>query len=481
MRKKHLIIFSVTICITYMICFIGCKKSDSNTTINTNTEKITIAVVNETNQPVVAATLTCGAKTAITNSSGIATLEGVIESEGKYKVRAEAANYFMGYLNISKADGTEQMGTIKLLQKQTLGTIGSNVATTLTGSGFKLITTGVGFTDSAGNNVTGNITVAGRYISASNTDLISETMPGGDFAAIDAGNSGTLVSYGFTAFEFKNAAGVKVVPKSGAAQAAITVSPANAQQILAGGAAYWVFNDQSRTWVNAGAISIVANEVYMPVSISTFGNCDKMSSTATVKGKFTCNAVPKSTKVTLISRSSSSYGATYTTSSNANGNFKLNVAIGTTGTTYNLNAGTFDTVINIMPNTTIDIGTQDACRTGFGQFTMGAITYSGSCLSVADVGAGGALGYIDVLINGNGGSFIIYNMPQANSGTFSFTDGGNNAGSSQLYALNTVNSSLASQAGGSVIKTGAKKFSFNCTLYNIGNGQTSTVVGNGTY
>lgn len=464
---------------TFFIAFIATSCHKTDTRIG-NTAKVTITVINETNQPIIGATVTCGDKTATTNSIGLATIEGIAESEGKYKVQAEASNYFTGYLNVSKADDGEQIGTIKLLQKQILGTISANAATTLTGTGFKFTTTGAGFADSAGNTVSGNITVEARYINASNTDLLSETMPGGDFAATNAGTSGTLVSYGFTAFEFKNAAGDKVVPKTGAAKTAIIVSPTIAQQIAAGGAAYWVFNDQSRTWENVGAVTVVANEVYMPVSSSTFGNCDKMSGTATIKGKLICSGSPKQVKITLKSTESSSYGATYITNSNANGNFKLNVAVSQSGTVYALTAGTFDTIINVAVNTIIDIGTLDACRVGNGQFTYNGQTISGTCNSSSALTP--CTGKHVGIYNSSSGSFSISNVPTASTGTFN-VNAYNYGFNCNLEAIAQIGGSggTAESTSGTITKTGAKSFTFSITMKNTSSGVTSVATGSGSY
>jgi PBP1b-binding outer membrane lipoprotein LpoB len=119
-----------------------------------------------------------------------------------------------------------------------------------------------------------------------------------------------------------------------------------------------------------------------------------------------------------------------------------------------------------------------------GDFISNSTTYTGPCTSVPDVGTGGAAGNIDALIvTTSGTSFIVYNMPQQSSGTFNFTDGYNNVGSSSLYGIFTLASNNTEYAtrSGTVTKTGSNSFTFSCTVYDIISGQSLTVTGKGAY
>lgn len=119
-----------------------------------------------------------------------------------------------------------------------------------------------------------------------------------------------------------------------------------------------------------------------------------------------------------------------------------------------------------------------------GNFNAGGISYSGNCVSISNLGSGGPLGNIDVIIRtASGQSFIVYNMPKTASGNFTFTDGYVNVGGSTLcgslgFSSNDV---YASKPGGTLTKTGANSFTFSCTVYNILTNQNINVTGSGNY
>ncbi len=112
---------------------------------------------------------------------------------------------------------------------------------------------------------------------------------------------------------------------------------------------------------------------------------------------------------------------------------------------------------------------------GTGQFTYNGQTINGSCSSIAATGLG-CTG-IDVLIIG-AQNFIIYNMPNASSGTFNVNGNGDNC---NLWAA-TLFGGVSQSTSGTITKTGAKSFSFTITMKNISTGSTNLVAtGTGNY
>jgi hypothetical protein len=120
-------------------------------------------------------------------------------------------------------------------------------------------------------------------------------------------------------------------------------------------------------------------------------------------------------------------------------------------------------------------------------FSYGGTPYNGTWISVNDVGAGGALGNIDVAltvtVGNNTYDFIVYNMPMQSSGTYTFTNGSANLKGSQLYALALLGSPPVAYAstGGTIIKTGANSFTFSCPMVLVGSNTNITVTGQGSY
>jgi uncharacterized protein YfaP (DUF2135 family) len=365
MRTPKLILVT-TLTIASVFSFtIGCKKDKNNSTpesTGTGSGKATITVVNEQNQPVAGARVSANGASGTTGSDGIVELTGLSANNSKYNIVVEQQGYFPGFKNINSISSEMAHTTVKLLAQQSLGTITAGTAGTLTGSGFSLIVNSGGFKKENGEAASGAISVYGRYIKADASEmrLLSETMPGGDFAAGD----GTLESYGFTAFEFRDQSGNKVVPDQNTAQVAITVSTEALNQINQGGARFWTYDPQTNQWSDESPVSVSGNQVYMPVSSRTFGNCDKMNARAKIKGRLVCsdpNQTASTAGVRVELKGAYGYAMIYTTHSNANGEFLVEVGIPSSGGPYTISAGGFTGTVQVTPNQTNDVGDIDIC------------------------------------------------------------------------------------------------------------------------
>ncbi|MGJ1389214.1 hypothetical protein ACR78F_02490 [Sphingobacterium spiritivorum] len=119
---------------------------------------------------------------------------------------------------------------------------------------------------------------------------------------------------------------------------------------------------------------------------------------------------------------------------------------------------------------------------GNGKFTFGSSNYSGPCIATPSSFCSGST---DVTITANNGAnnTIVYNMPEASSGTFNLVDGWKNGGDCQLYMLATAGASKVYAATkGTLTKTGAKSYTFSITMTDTpGSTATTTVTGSGTY
>lgn len=364
-------------------CFAGCKKDDEDDDDGDPSEqkKITVTVVDEDDQPIVGAKVKCGTGSGTTSASGTTTVDGAAVSDGKYNVEITADGYFNGYQNIIQNGNSGHHATVKLIAKQQLGTVGANSSATLDGDGFNLSLTGGGFKYEDGSTASGEVSVYGRYVSADNPEEIAETMPGGDFAAVDnSGGEGVLESYGFTAFEFADASGKKVVPNNGNAKVAITVSPDVLEAINQGDAKVWYYNTTSKKWSYGGDVNVVGNQVYMPVTSSTFGNCDAIRQRAKIKGKFYCKDLKdlsKGVKVKLTG--AEGYAMVYTTHTNNDGEFLVEVGVPEIGGVYKIDVEGYSMNVTVKANETKDIGSKDICGTAGGNsIKIDNKTYTGN-------------------------------------------------------------------------------------------------------
>lgn len=120
-----------------------------------------------------------------------------------------------------------------------------------------------------------------------------------------------------------------------------------------------------------------------------------------------------------------------------------------------------------------------------GQFVLKGVTHSEICMSTASTQCSSG---IDVSIGAlaTNGGFLIYNMPTSSSGSFNF--GEFDPAVCYLFAGTTViNGIMYISKSGTLIKTGAKSFTFTCVVYNSGilgtpnSSDLITITGSGSY
>ncbi len=342
----------------------GCKKKEDSPTVG-GSNVIQVTVQSEAGTAIAGAEVAVGSIKGTSDGSGKVTLSGVSVNDGKYNIKVVKDGYFEGYKNILRiSETTAHNTTIKLIQKQVLGTVDANTANTLTGSQFDMILSGNGFDDGNGNNASGNITVYARYIPASDLQLLADLMPGGDFAAIgQGGTEGILESYGFTATEFRDAGGKQVFPKNGAAEMAVQLSANAVTQVSNSGSDMWYYNNSTNAWSYGGALALQGNKVRMKVTASTFGNCDKIRTRAYFKAKFYCNNAnnPKSNKPFSLT-GNAGYAMIYSSVSDEKGQVSVEVGIPSTGGSYTLSIDGYTQSVQFTAGQTTDIGAIDVCN-----------------------------------------------------------------------------------------------------------------------
>ncbi len=352
--------FAVFILLFYIV---SCKK-DSSGPDGTSSGNVSakITVLDENGLPVSSAKVSIGSVSAISGGDGVASLAGASAEAGKINVKVEKDGFFVGFRNLAFLGAEQHSTVVKLISQQKIGTIDASASATLSGTDFKVEVTGQGFLDSAGNPVTGNVEVFAKYVDASDQDRLSELMPGGDFAAIgQAGEDGTLESYGFTAIDFKDKNGKRIIPKTGNAKVGIKLPAEALAEVNANGADLWYFDDITKIWVYGGVANPIGQEVYMTVTSYTYGNCDKLKKKATIKGELTCGSAILGLEAIKLKTSGVGYSRVYSTSTNANGKFLVEVAVEDGPTVYVLKSKGKSKEFTLTPDQTLDIGKQDVC------------------------------------------------------------------------------------------------------------------------
>ncbi|MBK7268117.1 MAG: fibrobacter succinogenes major paralogous domain-containing protein [Flavobacteriales bacterium] len=323
---------------------------------------VEVMVLNEAGFPLSGASVSSGSAQATSGANGTASLSGAPANDGKIVVKVELDGYFNGYRNVSVIGSSLHYCTVRLIEEQVIGTTDANTAGTINAADFRLELNGQGFQNGQGDTITGTINVSARYINASDPDIIADLMPGGDFSAVgEFGEEGVLESYGFTAFGFTDDNGTQVFPNSGSAQVVMQLPQDAIDQINNEGANAWFFDDISGQWVFGGAITVSGTEVYMPVTSSGYGNCDKLRARGTIKAEFLCGTDPLINVEVKLRTTGAGFARTYNTSTNANGRILVEVAVNTSGSTYNVTIQTYSQSVTVMPNEIEDMGQVDAC------------------------------------------------------------------------------------------------------------------------
>jgi hypothetical protein len=151
----------------------------------------------------------------------------------------------------------------------------------------------------------------------------------------------------------------------------------------------------------------------------------------------------------------------------------------TTGQFKSPDGGKFITICPTSENCTGGGGTGN--EPGTGQFIFNGTTYNAYCGAAQGLNCAGS--GIDVILVPQSGvnSFVIYNMPVANSGTFTFADGEQALNTCDLYGILNGSSNLYVTESGSLTKTGANSFTFTSVIRNITSGGATTLEGSGSY
>ncbi len=466
----------------------GCKKTSGS---GGGSFTISGVVNNESGSPVQGATIKIGNNTETSDAEGNFTMRNLSDQK-TFQLEVSASSYFTQYRNIANPGGSSLYAPVSLLSKQTLGTIPAGGGSVSSGN-FRVMSQAGSFKNADGSTYQGSVSVSYRYVQGTDSNLISKTMPGGDFMAKDLnGNDGVMLTYGFVGTEFTDAAGNKLTPDANV-QIAVKM-PNGGGNPVNDGAKSWGYDPTAGRWTNNTDIKQSGDEYFFPCT-TLYQNLDiNLLQFGTIRGHIACSGKPLANETITIS--SNNYRNKYITSTNDEGDFQATVAAkdgASINFLYNINSPIGSVYVGaIPPNTTTvapDIqSTNCSSSPGTGSFMANGITYSGICTSVPDVGTGGALNNIDVaIITTAGDGFLIYNMPQQASGSYTFTDGWVTEGGSSLYALTTLLPVQFASVSGTVVKTGSNAFTFTCTMNDIdnedtpGSGKQIIITGNGAY
>jgi hypothetical protein len=229
-------------------------------------------IVDAANQPIPAATVTIGTKTAQTDVNGVFIIRAASVRVRFAYITATKAGYINGSRTMVPTTGTNNV-KIMLLQNTPQQTIQSGVASEVSiYSGTKVAFDGA-FKDETGAAYSGDVTVSMFHLTPSDPNL-DDLMPGMLFGQTTENKQATLATYGMLNVELHGADGQKLNLAEGhTAEITMRIDDdqlATAPQTIP----LWHFDETTGYWKQEGEATKIGNFYVGTVSHFSWWNCD---------------------------------------------------------------------------------------------------------------------------------------------------------------------------------------------------------------
>jgi protocatechuate 3,4-dioxygenase beta subunit len=242
-------------------------------------------VVDESSNPVDAATVTAYGKTTTTDAQGFFTITNVEVSPDRAYVKVTKTGYFTGSKACAPAANAATQVKITLSSNAPNFTITSSsggTASLANGSSVQLPVDAV--VSSSGSAYSGTINLAVKHLDPSSDDF-DNLMPGDLEAIRTDGSSATLYSYGMLNVELTDNAGQPLKLADGKSATLTFPVPASMQGNAPATIPLWYFDETAGIWKEEGTANLVGtNYVGLVHHFSTW-NCDQAAFRTTVTGR----------------------------------------------------------------------------------------------------------------------------------------------------------------------------------------------------
>ena len=253
-------------------------------------------IVDENNNTLSGVAISIGASSAVTDANGVFFIENAGVNINHAYIKAEKSGFFLGSRSVVPTTGVNNI-RIMMLQKQNIGSFDASTGGSVSGNGLNIVFQG-GIVDASGNEYTGTVQVAAKYIDPLSADFF-DYMPGNLIGA-DASGGKYLESYGMAAIELTDGSGNELQPADGkTAEVSFPLSGA----LLAGAQAtipLWHFNEAKGYWVLEGSASLEGGVYKANVSHFSFWNCDIPTDYVIINGQITEGGTPLSNVIVKI-------------------------------------------------------------------------------------------------------------------------------------------------------------------------------------
>ena len=266
-------------------------------------------VTDETNAPMINATVQVGGLATTTDDYGYFEVKNASVIKNAAVVRVEKAGYFPGIKTLLIAANKAGFVRVKMIRKQSAGTLNAASGGTVSLlNGLRITLPANGVVISATNAAySGSITVNAFWIDPTASDL-GLTMPGDLRGVRNNGSVQTLTTYGMIAVELNGAGGEKLQIAAGKTARIVVPLPTALQATAPASIPLWHFDETSGLWEEEGTATKNGNQYEGDVSHFSFWNCDVPANFV----QFNCTVVdatsnPVRQAMVKISRASNPY------------------------------------------------------------------------------------------------------------------------------------------------------------------------------
>jgi hypothetical protein len=288
---------SVIIYLVVALLFAACKKDvdifipnpvDTPNAVFVMTD-VGGKITDEFNTPLADVAIEIFGKNGVVNTStdenGIFLIKDIEVRQDRLYIKAVADEFFDGSKTINVAGNAIENIEIKLLAKEFIGIINSNVGgTVITEDGAKVTFAPNTIMDSSGNPFSGNVQVAARWLNPTSADIF-HIMPGNLIGEDSLGREHVIATAGMMAVELFSDNFEKLNIQTGSTAELRFPIPSALSNAVTTEIPLWSFDENKGVWILEGLAQLVDNEYVANVTHFSFWNCDALFQLVNGTGK----------------------------------------------------------------------------------------------------------------------------------------------------------------------------------------------------
>ncbi|MFT4972190.1 MAG: hypothetical protein ACI9JY_001393 [Saprospiraceae bacterium] len=288
---------SVIIYIAIVLLFAACKKDvdifvqnpvDTPNAVYVMTD-VGGKIMDEFNTPLAEVAIEIYGKNGVistsTDENGIFLTKSIEVRQDRLYIKALSNGFFTGSKTITVAGNAIENIEIKLLAKEFIGIINSNVGGVVeTENGAKVTFAPNSIMDSNGSPFDGSVQVAARWLNPTSADIF-HIMPGNLIGEDSLGREFVMATAGMMAVELFSDNFEKLNIKEGSTAELRFPIPSALSNAVTPEIPLWSFDENKGIWILEGTAQLLDNKYVANVTHFSFWNCDALFSVVNGTGK----------------------------------------------------------------------------------------------------------------------------------------------------------------------------------------------------